>query len=513
MHDLVIDAADNAFLILEYVPGGTLYDRLYPGRGKSLVPLPVAEALRLTADAARGLRDLHDADLVHRDIKPENLFIAANGWAKVGGLGIVQMSTTTFRTRVDYGSERGHPGTPMSMSPEQANTTDVLMPEADQYSLGCVLFELVTGKRYKGVYADERGALLAALPAGLAGLIRTMTAERPGERYRGMDAVLAAIGALDRNETLPVPPPLPRPAPTPSPTPTPHLDEGMTRHETRPLPSDPPGPVGPPPVLPAPRPVSRRAVLAGIGGVVVAGGAAGGAWALSHRGDGTVTATPPPAVTSTVQPIAAPVTAVAAGASPTPVPATVTPISPAPTALPTATSPPPTVTPRPSAASITASGMTWVHPNGLVKPTLASPKWHADSFYDFTDSAGFKRYGFSQNDRTGVGDASMLEFFTVKVRPPQGTPIEEMRAFREASFAANPPLGPVDPDSDVRIGDEPGRFQYFNYPSTDKDKRAVNIVGATWIVDHQGQAFLFNADYEKTRADVDAMIASVIFLK
>ena len=89
---------------------------------------------------------LHEADLVHRDIKPENIFIAADGRAQVGDLGIVQMSTTTFRTRLEYGSPQGHPGTPLYMSPEQASTTDALTPEADQFSLGAVLFESATGQ-------------------------------------------------------------------------------------------------------------------------------------------------------------------------------------------------------------------------------------------------------------------------------------------------------------------------------------------------------------------------------
>lgn len=201
VYDLVVDEAGNAFLVLEYVPGGTLHDYLIGG------PLPLAIALRLTADAARGLMALHESDLVHRDIKPENLFLAEDGRAMVGDLGIVQMSTTTFRTRLDYGSPQGHPGTPMYMSPEQALTTNVLMPEVDQYSLGAVLFEMVTGKRYKGIYGREREELLANLPAGVAAVIRRMTAKEAEDRYPGMEAVLRAIQAIDWSETASAPMP------------------------------------------------------------------------------------------------------------------------------------------------------------------------------------------------------------------------------------------------------------------------------------------------------------------
>ena len=274
VYDQVVDSAGNAFLVLQFAPGGTLRDRLKDG------PLPVAEALRLVADAARGLEDLHDADLVHRDVKPENIFIAARSRAQIGDLGIVQMSTTTFRTRLDYGSDRGHPGTPMYMGPEQVNGTDMLTAEADQYSLGAVLFELLTGRRYKQVYEDEREELLGRLPAGVAALIRRMTAERPADRYRGMSAVLAAIDAITLTALSPAPTP---PSSVPPASVRTQLEE--TRRETRPQPVSTPARLAPPPSAPAPRPIHRRAVLAGLGAVVVAGGA----WALTHASGDRIT--------------------------------------------------------------------------------------------------------------------------------------------------------------------------------------------------------------------------------
>ena len=87
VYDLVADTDGTLYLILEYVPGGTLADRIKQG------PLPLAEALRLTADAARGLQAAHDVGIVHRDIKPANIFLAADGRAQVGNSGSRRLMT------------------------------------------------------------------------------------------------------------------------------------------------------------------------------------------------------------------------------------------------------------------------------------------------------------------------------------------------------------------------------------------------------------------------------------
>jgi hypothetical protein len=188
VYDLVADTAGTLYLILEYVPGGTLADRLRQG------PLPLADALRVTADAARGLHAAHAVGIVHRDIKPANIFLAADGRAQVGDFGIAQIDDLSARTRTTV----GHPGTPLYMSPEQARMTAYLAPTTDQYSLGLVLFALLTGVAYRRLSAQEAAARLAALPRPVAALIERMTAERPDDRFPAMDGVVAAIEAIDR---------------------------------------------------------------------------------------------------------------------------------------------------------------------------------------------------------------------------------------------------------------------------------------------------------------------------
>ena len=157
-------------------------------------PLPLADALRLTADVARGLQAAHEVGIVHRDIKPANIFLATDGRAQVGDFGIAQIDDLSGRTRTTV----GHPGTPLYMSPEQAHMTAYCPPATDQYSLGLVLFEMLTGVAYRRLSEREAAERLGEMPPPVRALIERMTAEDPDDRYRTMDGVVAAIQAIDR---------------------------------------------------------------------------------------------------------------------------------------------------------------------------------------------------------------------------------------------------------------------------------------------------------------------------
>ena len=194
VYDLAQDTDGDLYLILEYVSGGTLKDRLEQGA------IPLADALRWTLDAARGLQALHEQGIVHRDIKPANIFLAADGHAKVGDLGIAQVEDFLTRSRLT----RSHPGTEAYMSPEQRGESDYLTGESDQYSLGLVLFEMLTRKRFKTLHPPQRAALLTPLPPDVAALVNRMTETVPYDRYTGMNAVIAAIEAI--NLTVPAAP-------------------------------------------------------------------------------------------------------------------------------------------------------------------------------------------------------------------------------------------------------------------------------------------------------------------
>ena len=124
------------YYVMPFIEGESLRHRL-----RREPQLPVAEALRLTAEVADALEYAHARGIVHRDIKPENIMLS-QGHALVGDFGIARATGSISGERL---TEAGVTmGTVDYMSPEQA-TAEPLDGRADQYSLACVLFEMLVG--------------------------------------------------------------------------------------------------------------------------------------------------------------------------------------------------------------------------------------------------------------------------------------------------------------------------------------------------------------------------------
>lgn len=134
----VFDAGEDEgrpFIVMEYVEGETLAE-LVRRRGS----LPPQEAAELTLQAAAGLAHAHAAGLVHRDVKPQNLLVRRDGTVKVADFGIARAAESSHLT--ELGTVLG---TAAYLAPEQAAGEQVT-PTADVYSLGAVLYELLTGQ-------------------------------------------------------------------------------------------------------------------------------------------------------------------------------------------------------------------------------------------------------------------------------------------------------------------------------------------------------------------------------
>ena len=123
------------FIVMEYVPGESLAAVLERRR-----KVPPAEAVGLGVQASAGLEHAHGHGLVHRDVKPQNLILRADGTLKIADFGIVRGDETTRLTH-----DGTLLGTAAYVSPEQAAGGEVTAA-ADIYSLGAVLYELLTGR-------------------------------------------------------------------------------------------------------------------------------------------------------------------------------------------------------------------------------------------------------------------------------------------------------------------------------------------------------------------------------
>ncbi|WP_295625905.1 serine/threonine-protein kinase [uncultured Corynebacterium sp.] len=129
-------AAGACYIVMEYIRGESLADVLRR-RGT----LPEHLALDVVEQTAHGLSAIHAADLVHRDIKPGNLLVTPEGTVKITDFGIAKAAEAVPLTRTGMVV-----GTAQYVSPEQAQGKSVT-PATDVYSLGCVAYEMVAGRR------------------------------------------------------------------------------------------------------------------------------------------------------------------------------------------------------------------------------------------------------------------------------------------------------------------------------------------------------------------------------
>ena len=153
---------------MEYVDGETLKDEI-----NAHAPLPEQEAIGYAQQALAGLEFAHRDGIVHRDVKPHNMLIGSDGVLKMTDFGIARAENTTDMTEVG-----SIVGTAQYLSPEQARGQTV-GPQSDIYSMGVVLYEMLTGELpFSGGSAVEiamkqveraAGAAQPQEPADLAG--------------------------------------------------------------------------------------------------------------------------------------------------------------------------------------------------------------------------------------------------------------------------------------------------------------------------------------------------------
>src|SRR5262249_32005646 len=203
---------DSCLLVMEYVPGETLGDRVKAG------PMPVAEACRAARDAARGLAHAHAAVLVHRDVKPHNLIRAADGTTKVLDFGLAGVAAGESIAQGGTGLTGAGMvvGTPDYIAPEQATDPHTADARADIYGLGCTFYHLLAGRPPvpEGSIMEKLDAQktrdpdpIPGMAAGVALVLARMIAKRPEDRYQTADEGVAALQTLIHAECSTAPSP------------------------------------------------------------------------------------------------------------------------------------------------------------------------------------------------------------------------------------------------------------------------------------------------------------------
>jgi serine/threonine-protein kinase len=192
---------DGLYLVLEYVEGSTLAAVL-----ATTGPLPFEAAFALFHQVLDGVGHAHEAGVVHRDLKPSNLMVDASGRVKVMDFGIARVAGAARTTH--HGKLVG---TPEYMSPEQVRGEDATL-RSDIYSLGIVLFEMLTGQppfRSSASFELMRAqveqqppdprTLRSELDARIAAAVLRALEKRPADRFAStrelQDALLAAGAA------------------------------------------------------------------------------------------------------------------------------------------------------------------------------------------------------------------------------------------------------------------------------------------------------------------------------
>jgi len=198
------ESAGSAYLVMELIEGEMLSARL--GREG---PLPPSEALRIVQQVVEALQAAWEKKLVHRDIKPSNILLDSKGQVHVADFGLakpIQMATEEGDASLT--ATGSILGTPHYLSPEQARGK-VVDFRSDIYSLGVVLYELLTGERpFEGATPIEvvahhlqdpvppLGSLRPDLPQSISSSVEWMTAKDPSQRPESLAALRERIDAI-----------------------------------------------------------------------------------------------------------------------------------------------------------------------------------------------------------------------------------------------------------------------------------------------------------------------------
>jgi len=194
------------YIVMEFVEGQTLRQMISTG------PLPMTVVMRLAEQLAEGLSRVHAAGLIHRDLKPENVMVRHDGLAKILDFGLAKIipsidDPSEPQTMSDK-THSGLVGTLSYIAPEQILRQPVDF-RADQFSLGCILYEMATGKcafrratpiqTLSSIVREEVQPLRDLRndsPIQLCRVVQRCLSKDPGERYQSTQDLARELGEM-----------------------------------------------------------------------------------------------------------------------------------------------------------------------------------------------------------------------------------------------------------------------------------------------------------------------------
>lgn len=201
------ESGGHPYLAMEFVPGGTLSERIRKGG-----PLPAKEATDLLAKLAGAVAHAHSRGVVHRDIKPLNVMLSADGEPRLTDFGLAKVGRADQNLSVTGQIL----GTPAYMAPEQAaGKVREVGTAADVYALGAVLYDLLTGRppfsgdsaavTLQKVMTEEPARprkLNASIPRDLETICMKCLEKDPARRYPTAQALADDLLRYGRNEPI-----------------------------------------------------------------------------------------------------------------------------------------------------------------------------------------------------------------------------------------------------------------------------------------------------------------------
>lgn len=208
------DEAPSPYLVLEYVPGGTLADLISQ---KGVIPAPFAFAI--ARQVVEGLAEAHKLGIIHQDVKPGNFLLGRDGHVKLADLGLALVMTDRFGLTATKRRDDGFPaGTAAYMAPEQINDAGSADFRADIYSLGASLYHALTGRmpfegrspleiimKHQQQTPPAPRDVVPNLSEECSAIVMRMLAKRPEDRFASYNDLRVALAQAVGDRRAPRP--------------------------------------------------------------------------------------------------------------------------------------------------------------------------------------------------------------------------------------------------------------------------------------------------------------------